>query len=522
MQDSVNRFNLNDSLISSYYLIWTVIYYIPPFILCILIQLWYVNLTFDSSKLILYIFSFVVLIFTYLTELTDFYATNYNLATTTDANINFNMLLTNLLNRYHPYLFYLCAAYFVYYVLKISIVYSSTKYSNNRNFENLWFYRSAYPLVKLGFSFLYLGAWWASQEGNWGGWWNSDSSEMLGLVLSLIPLSAIHWSHSYAKSYYLNKFILLIFILFSLFYYFLQINYELSSHNFGLQSFLFFNNNIFFFNLTLLLILWSLKLYQKSYYQSLLNKNANCKQNHNSKFYAYSKHVLNVFLLIWLALSLLPLLNTFKTQSQYSLDSTILQLYSLIQVYFYLYVLFLFFKLKYFFGTTGLVLSALQNSLITYLILIFYNRSTKIKYLHFIFLIFISINLSTSDWIFFYAKADPYYKAHYWLKSIYLSQNTVYVNEGFTLGKSFITANSNFQLSKSWTSLMTSNSADSDEFHLWFNTQTIVNRIYFLVDYLTSVIIIEFNEIHVLNLLALFLITGLKLINYWKRKYFIY
>ena len=39
---------------------------------------------------------------------------------------------------------------------------------------------------------LYFGGWWALQEGSWGGWWNWDASEVLGLITLLYLILAVH------------------------------------------------------------------------------------------------------------------------------------------------------------------------------------------------------------------------------------------------------------------------------------------------------------------------------------------
>jgi cytochrome c biogenesis factor len=39
---------------------------------------------------------------------------------------------------------------------------------------------------------LFMGSWWALQEGSWGGWWNWDPSEVFGLLFLLAYLYLIH------------------------------------------------------------------------------------------------------------------------------------------------------------------------------------------------------------------------------------------------------------------------------------------------------------------------------------------
>lgn len=80
---------------------------------------------------------------------------------------------------------------------------------------------------------LFLGSWWALQEGSWGGWWNWDPSEVFGMLVMLFYLNSLHRkscteNHIYSL-YYINllwKFILLTYV-------FIQFNFDLVSHNFG-------------------------------------------------------------------------------------------------------------------------------------------------------------------------------------------------------------------------------------------------------------------------------------------------
>jgi cytochrome c biogenesis factor len=272
VHDHVNRFNPNDSFISSYYLLWTVLYYIPFFIIILISKLIYLNSTFSYKNIINHVANLLVLSFYYLTELLDFFATNYSLHLITDSDTNFNTLLTNSLNRYHPYLFYFCASYFLYENSQTLIKRTNFTYNKSRTLNIMELGRERYALLCVSFLFLYLGAWWANQEGNWGGWWNSDSSEMLGLLLGLLPLVLIHQRLIWYRTDKLNYLTRKIFILFTLFYYFLQINYELSSHNFGLQSFLFFNNNLFFITCVIVFSLLLLNLHTSFYSQLILSR----------------------------------------------------------------------------------------------------------------------------------------------------------------------------------------------------------------------------------------------------------
>lgn len=93
---------------------------------------------------------------------------------------------------------------------------------------------------------LFLGSWWALQEGTWGGWWNWDASEVLGLLVFLYFYIELH-SHQtiylfWRKQVKIQTFLIIILLS----YYFIQLNFELTSHSFGTRFNHFFNNHIFF------------------------------------------------------------------------------------------------------------------------------------------------------------------------------------------------------------------------------------------------------------------------------------
>ena len=82
---------------------------------------------------------------------------------------------------------------------------------------------------------LYLGGWWAAQEGSWGGWWNWDSSEFFGLLILFICLIPYHvHSNITSKTFFYLCLYLSIFIVI-LFFIELQLNFATSAHNFGFQ-----------------------------------------------------------------------------------------------------------------------------------------------------------------------------------------------------------------------------------------------------------------------------------------------
>ena len=243
----------NDSLLNTYYFWWTNPHYIIPFFaLMITLTL---SVLMVQSKLFWLIAVFMVQEI-WFTELRDVLQSNTQLTLLTTLSPTFNILLLNSLNKYHPFIFYsslfLLISLWIHTWYYRSHNYMFTK-SNSSKRLNVF----GSKIVALNFLALYFGSWWALQEGTWGGWWNWDSSELFGLLPTLVLLKFVH-SKSKKNFFSLRvlKLTSLIFLVF-LFYLLIQLNFELISHNFGPKFFFFFNSNL----LTTILLSWTFLLW---------------------------------------------------------------------------------------------------------------------------------------------------------------------------------------------------------------------------------------------------------------------
>lgn len=168
----------------------------------------------------------------------DYYWLNQYVFFIKNVPIYFNNLLSNPLNKYHPVLFFSCYL-FTYVVLAYTNLFINTrdynlqKYIYNTYYFNFLKRNNLYwPLLTTS---LYLGAWWALQEGSWGGWWNWDASEVFGLLILTFILVYFHLK-KYVYSVFIRFYLSYTYILFILFaYLILQLSYNLTSHNFGLS-----------------------------------------------------------------------------------------------------------------------------------------------------------------------------------------------------------------------------------------------------------------------------------------------
>ena len=102
-----------------------------------------------------------------------------------------NFLLTNQLNQIHPPLFF----------ASLALLFSFLITGENLRIQAVWSYfgeisllteNLTHSLLKVAAPLIMLGGWWAYQEGNWGGWWNWDPSEMFALFFVLWALANRH------------------------------------------------------------------------------------------------------------------------------------------------------------------------------------------------------------------------------------------------------------------------------------------------------------------------------------------
>jgi hypothetical protein len=239
LYDCPSRTISNDASLHFSYLYWTTLTYLGPFFLA---HLYTILVYFNFVKLSVIIF--VNLLYT--SELSDFILSNVSLGPETLNFWNFNNLLTNNLNKYHPHIFYLSSAIFLVYLF-ISSCYMTYPYvSFNLTYWSEIFWNVLKTSTWLNLTALFLGSWWAFQEGTWGGWWNWDPSEVLGLVIFLTNLLILHVSlnhTTFVKSIYKGQ--LGAWLLATL-YFFTQLNFDLVSHNFGNRFTFFFNNTLFY------------------------------------------------------------------------------------------------------------------------------------------------------------------------------------------------------------------------------------------------------------------------------------
>lgn len=182
----------------------------------------------------------------------------------------FNILLSNSINKFHPALFYVS-------LLLITIAQPnnlfSTKlhYSQKRDHKELTYFTN--KSVRIIIFTLFLGSWWALQEGSWGGWWNWDPSEVFGLVVMLLHLNNLHRKINITNFTDSVTYINLAWKLTLLVYVFIQFNFDLVSHNFGTRVDQFIDSSHNFLLLLLVITLLILEVYVYFIYTSTNSSN---------------------------------------------------------------------------------------------------------------------------------------------------------------------------------------------------------------------------------------------------------
>ena len=233
---------MNEGALNSYFFFWTSITYLPSFFFTVLI------LT-VSNKLFLHnpgcLLAALAVLVPYNTEFVDFQSANALLGVLDTTQTAFNFLLTNNLNKYHPLIFYVSAVLSFYPLIVFALPTSNWRpFQVRERIKTLT--RVGVCVVSINLFALYLGSWWAVQEGTWGGWWNWDASEVFGLLFTLFSLRLVHTSTHLTQYSALYLWVRTAGVVLVLAYFFIQLNFDLVSHNFGAKFFFFFSNNLFF------------------------------------------------------------------------------------------------------------------------------------------------------------------------------------------------------------------------------------------------------------------------------------
>lgn len=236
----------NDFFINSYYILWTSFWYLPTF-LVISFSVTLINSSKNAVGHVWLIIGLVLVVVSLHYQNLNLY--NYVIDS---CGVNFNTLLSNSVNKFHPALFYI-TLFHLLVSLQLFLLNNQYRYNLNLNLTYNMFVSNSLILVII-FT-LFLGSWWALQEGSWGGWWNWDPSEVFGLFVMLYYLYTIHKSQKISSypilTFYLKTLTNVVLIT----YVFIQLNFDLVSHNFGTKIDQFIDTSQNFMVLTAALVI---------------------------------------------------------------------------------------------------------------------------------------------------------------------------------------------------------------------------------------------------------------------------
>ncbi len=155
--DFNTRLSPNDACLGTYYFWWTNLTYLPLFFFALVL----IALSHHSTiRYTFWFFASCIVYVLYPLELADYLALNTDIFISMYSSYGLNTLLTNVLNRYHPFIFYLSVVTLAAAVL--SSYQSSSQPQFNAESTSLatqpflgWF------AVWVNLSALWMGSWWA-------------------------------------------------------------------------------------------------------------------------------------------------------------------------------------------------------------------------------------------------------------------------------------------------------------------------------------------------------------------------
>lgn len=248
---------INDLFINSYYPLWTSFWYLPTFLLTSFGIMLINSLKNGTGHTWLLIGVLSATVAIHYQGLNPY---NYLL---NNSGANFNTLLFNSINKFHPALFYVAVSYLLASSQPL-IRYQQGHYTLNAN--SLWSAFIGNLFTEAIMITLFLGSWWALQEGSWGGWWNWDPSEVFGLLVLLYYLYTLHKFQKPNNYTILISHLQTIIRVILTVYMFIQLNFDLVSHNFGTKVNYFLDTSQnFSTSLIYLLVVIGLTIYELRY-----------------------------------------------------------------------------------------------------------------------------------------------------------------------------------------------------------------------------------------------------------------
>lgn len=206
--------------------------------------------------------AFIIIFFLYLTSY-DALNSNFYLNFIETYGSLSNSLLTNSVNKIHPLLLYISLFFFInIFVIREGFYLNYVLHRSNLLIV-YFFTRVKSYLVIISIT-LFLGSWWALQEGSWGGWWNWDPSEVFALVIVAKFIFFLHNQQCLKHTVLLRLYSQQAVLIFLFIYFLLRLDFALVSHNFGLKFFNFMDPQLVSLYFLMNIFLYLFILYKSS------------------------------------------------------------------------------------------------------------------------------------------------------------------------------------------------------------------------------------------------------------------
>lgn len=297
-----------------------------------------------------------------------------------------NTNLTNGLCLIHPILVYFVYVYFLFLIF--------CKFDLNY----YWIYKKLkIRILSTNLLALILGAWWAQQELNWGGWWNWDFVELILLIFFLKLLIMFHIrSFKIIILSYVFNYIFLIYLF--LFFIFVRWNLLNSIHSFNTTNFF---EKYYSYIITVIIYVFSLYIFITIRYYFNYNNFINFSKNFTYLHYiSLLFNIIIYFIIFFFSYNVYLALNS---------EDDISELIKFLKFLFVYLIVILFTNKKKTNIFFSIVLMLVSKTFLIYIIninylnLTFNNRiKLKLKLIHCLILIFCFLVMLTPDNFFIY------------------------------------------------------------------------------------------------------------------------
>ncbi len=489
--DFTFKLSINENYLSFLSFFWINHWYITFFISFLLIFL--CSYIYNGKYVYIQPAAIFLFIVFYFFEIQTNFMSFFNLSLF-DINSNENnFFLNNNLNKYHPSFLYLSFFFFFITYLSYFVIKTITPFYNLINSMEIIKKNSTIVSIIFNTIALLMGSWWAVQEGSWGGWWNWDSSETLGLTVSLFLLLYFHYckeKHNFLLSFFF--FFAIILYLFLISYYLVQLSFDLTSHNFGIKFFFFFNNNLLILEL-LNFFFFSIFIFFSSFYfffTVFLNLPPYCINFNLRTAIKIKKQGSFFFTFIFLCMYVGIFITSFADLFNFFLFKTlgINFLNKNFSPIFFLYTYLNFFLFFFFFFEFFSSFLFLYNKFFLLPFFIFNNFSTVVHF--FIFLFFnLTFLISNLNFVYFYVENI--------FKEFFIETNVVSLFTNFTIINNLFVENLNIyfinidQILNSFWKISIDISKNNNFFSLLSSTSSFLNLFSVNNDFINFLLVVQ-------------------------------